>query len=215
MKYEIGPQRPESLKEEWPGQFDIFSHFESYTGIPQPLFLITTRKENGKTNACFHTWSCFSGDNGGFFAIMPGLMQHTHTYRNIQRDKEFCVNFIDASYYNACIKTIEHNEEDIDELLDAGFTEEPAAALKAPRIKEAFLTFECTLESTADLSGKGLNAMVIGRVVHASREQQQKDPFAICSDKSFMYYIQTPANYITGEPHKNAVAQLRLVQEDQ
>lgn len=214
MKYEIGPQKPDNLQEEWPGQFNIFSHFESFTGIPQPLFLITTRKENGKANACFHTWSCFSGDGGGFFAIMPGLMRHTHTYRNILREKEFCVNFIDASHYESCIKTIEHNAEDIDELQDAGFTEEPAAAVKAPRIREAFLSFECTLESDSDLSGIGVNAMIIGRVVHAARDAQQKDSASICSDKSFMYYIQNPADFTTGKPNSNAVAQLRLVRED-
>ena len=64
MKYEIGTQKPDNLKEYWPGQYDFFSHFEYVSGIPHALFLITTRKENGNANACFASWSCFSGDSG-------------------------------------------------------------------------------------------------------------------------------------------------------
>lgn len=214
MKYEIGPQKPENLAEEWPGQFNFFSHFEYLTGIPHTLFLISTRKANGKTNACFHTWSCFSGDSGGFFAIMPGLMQHTHTYENILRDKEFCVNFISPAYYDACVKTIEHNTEEIDELENAGFTGEAASEVKAPRIKEAFLTFECRLESTTDLSGKGLNAMIIGKVIHAALDSRHRDIAAVCSDDSFMFYIHTPTDFKTGQPTRNAIAKLQAIREE-
>jgi flavin reductase (DIM6/NTAB) family NADH-FMN oxidoreductase RutF len=207
MKYEIGEQKPANLKEYWPGQYDIFSHFEYLSGIPHALFLITTRKENGKANACYHCWSAFSGDSGGFFAVLTGLMQHTHTYKNILREKEFCVNFMPADYDPHCWKTGEKNAEDVDELEIAGLTAEPAKVVNAPRIKEAFLTFECKLEQFSDLSGKGISAMIVGRVVNAAVDKSHKDIAAVCDH--FTFYIHAPKDPATGEGEAEAHAKLQ------
>lgn len=211
MKFEVGSKKPENFSESWEGQYDVFSHFEYISGIPSVMFMITTLKENGRPNACLHAWSTFSGDRDGFFAIMAGLMQHTHTYKNILRDKEFCINFLDSSYYDSCIKTIEHNNEEDDEFLIGGFTPEPGRTIKPPRIKEAFLSYECTLESFTDLSGSGLNSMIIGRVQHAAIDESFKNIDSICGKKGFMFNIHCPKDAITGEGDKSAVASLKVV----
>lgn len=207
MKYEIGTKKPDNLKEYWSGQYDLFSHYEYVSGIPHSLFLITTRKENGKANACYHSWSAFSGDSGGFFAVLTGLMQHTHTYKNIIREKEFCVNFLSAEYDGHCWKTVENNGDDADEIEVAGLTYEAAREVSAPRIKEAFLTFECKLESIADLSGKGISAMIIGQVINAAIDDNHKDIAAVC--KNFTYYIHAPKDLATGEGEAEAHAVLK------
>lgn len=80
MKYEFGAEKPAQFQQYWPGQYDFFSYMEYACAIPQPLFAITTRKADGRPNINFHSWSCFQGDKGGFFAILAGLCQHTHTY---------------------------------------------------------------------------------------------------------------------------------------
>ncbi|MDR0896908.1 MAG: flavin reductase [Oscillospiraceae bacterium] len=206
MKYEIGEQRPANLKAYWPGQFDIFSHFEYLSGVPHAVFLITTRKENGKTNACYHSWSAFGGDSGGFFAVLNGLMQHTHTYKNILREKAFCINFLSSAYDAHCHKTIANNAEDADEIEAAGLTGEPARLVCAPRIKEAFLTFECTLQSSADLSGKGITALVVGKVVNAAVDATHRDIAAVA--EHFTYYIHAPKDPATGEGEAEAHAKL-------
>ena len=64
MKIEIGASRPANSIEKWPGEFEVFSHYETTLGIPHALFLITTVKANGKPNACFQSWSSFCGDGG-------------------------------------------------------------------------------------------------------------------------------------------------------
>lgn len=208
MKIEIGEHRPESYKVYWPEQYHFFSHFEYVTGIPQALFLITTLKENGKPNACFHSWSAFSGDSGGFFAVMPGLMMHTHTYANVLREKEFCVNFISSKYYDQCGVTIRQNEAETDELSAAGFTAEPSRSIRPPRIREAFLSFECTLESTTDLSGKGISAMIVGRVRHAAVEEEFHRVEKKAGEDGFMYYIHSPKHPKSGEGNVSAVCTL-------
>lgn len=199
MKIEIGAQRPAHYKEYWPGMYDLFSHYEYISNVPHPLFLITTLKENGKVNACFHSWSAFSGDAGGFYAVMPGLMKHTHTYKNILCGKEFCVNFLSSEYYEACQKTIKHNGDDLDELEAAGLTAEPASVVKPPRVAEAFLSFECTFHSDTDLSGKGITSMIVGKVVNAAVDGEHSDAAELCGDKGFMYYVHAPKNPVTGD----------------
>lgn len=106
MKIEIGKEFPKYFKPAYPEEFELFSHFEVTAGIPTVLFAITTWKENGQPNVCFHSWSCFHGDKTAFFAVMGNLYQHTHTYANIQRDKCFCINFLPISYYDKLVETI-------------------------------------------------------------------------------------------------------------
>ena len=199
MKTDVGMERPKHFKEYWPGMYDLFSHYEYVSNVPQPLFLITTLKENGKTNACFHSWSAFSGDAGGFFAVISGLMKHTHTYKNILRNKEFCVNFLSVKHYEACQATIRENDNDNDELAVAGLTAEAAAVIKTPRVKEAFLSFECKLHSDIDLSGKKISAMVVGQVVNAAIEGEHDCALELCGENGFMYYVHAPKNPVTGD----------------
>lgn len=74
------------------------------------LFAITTRKADERPNINLRSWSSFQGDKGGFFAILTGLCQHTHTNENIRRDGEFCIIFRSKRYYDALLRTIRHNE---------------------------------------------------------------------------------------------------------
>ena len=121
MKIEIEKDFPQHFKPAYPEEFELFSHFEVTAGIPTVLFAITTWKENGKPNVCFHSWSCFHGDKTAFFAVMGNLYQHTHTYANIQREKCFCINFLPISCYDRLVNTIHQNEWDDDEFAAGRF----------------------------------------------------------------------------------------------
>ena len=122
MKIEIEKDFPQYFKPSYPEEFELFSHFEVSAGIPTVLFAITTWKENGKPNVCFHSWSCFHGDKTAFFAVMGNLYQHTHTYANIKREKCFCINFLPISYYDKLVDTIKHNDMETDEFAVGHFT---------------------------------------------------------------------------------------------
>ena len=172
MKIEIGKDFPQYFKPSYPEEFELFSHFETTAGIPTVLFAITTWKENGKPNVCFHSWSCFHGDKTAFFAVMGNLYQHTHTYTNIQRENCFCINFLPISYYDQLIDTINHNDLDTDEFAAGNFTLSNAKSVHAPVIQEAFINMECTLKEIQDLSGAGITAMVIGQVQHISVDEK-------------------------------------------
>ena len=67
MKIHIGKEFPPHFREAYPGEFELFHHFETTAGIPNVLFAVTTWKENGQPNVCFHGWSCFHGDKTRLF----------------------------------------------------------------------------------------------------------------------------------------------------
>jgi flavin reductase (DIM6/NTAB) family NADH-FMN oxidoreductase RutF len=213
MKIEIGNTKPDNFIDRWPGEFRIFSHFEMALGIPHSLFLITTLKENGKSNACFQSWSSFSGDSGGYFAITP-LVQTTHTYHNILRTKEFCINFVNARYFDACYKTVINNSDDTDEIAAGGFTAEQARCISVPRIQEAFLSIECTFHSNIDLSGKGITSLIVGKVLLAAID----DDYINESEKKygkdgFMYYLYDLQDFTSGDQGERKVASLNILRK--
>ena len=155
MKIEIGRDFPQYFRPSYPEEFELFSHLETTAAIPSPLFAITTWKDNGLPNVCFHAWGSFHGDRTAFFAVMGNLFQHTHTYANLRREGCFCLNFLPMSCYDRLVDTIHHNGDETDECAAGGFTAAPAKTVHAPVIQEAFLTLECTLKEVRDLSGAG------------------------------------------------------------
>ncbi len=215
MKIEIGKTRPQNFKEYWEDQYRIFSHFEYACGIPHVMFAITTYKENGKPNVNLHSWSSFSGDGSGFFAIISGLYQHTHAYKDILRTGEFCINFLSADYYDNLYDTIKNNNYEADEFIIGKFTEEKAKLINAPRIKESFLCLECKLHSTSDLTNMGIAAMVIGEVINiAIDEEYSKGIDKKYSETGFMFNIHAPKNLSTGEDNISAVATCNIVRTE-
>ncbi len=214
MKIEIDDQKPANFSERWPGEFEVFSHYEMALGIPHALFLITTLKENGQPNACFQSWSSFTGDGGGYFALTQ-VMQKTHTYRNILRAGEFCINFLSERYYDACYETVFNNADETDEITAGGFHAEPARCIQAPRIREAFLSLECRLESTADLSGRGQSALVIGRVVNAAIEADYLNGAEKkYGPDGFMFYLYALQDFAAkGDQGERKVAALNVLRK--
>ncbi len=215
MKLQVGTERPGHFQPGYPEQWDIVSHLECAAGIPQALFAITTRKENGRPNVCFHSWSCFHGDKTAFFAVLGGLFQHTHTYANILREGVFCLNFLPLSAYEGLRKTILNNQEDLDEIQAGGFTLEPAATMDVPCIRESFLQLECTLEEAKDLSGAGITAMVTGRV----RQVRVEEAYAKELDRrygpaGFMLLASAPQNLQTGQASPSRILTLNIARYD-
>ncbi|HOP10260.1 MAG TPA: flavin reductase [Oscillospiraceae bacterium] len=217
MKIEIGEKRPENFKEYWPGQYDIFSHFEYACGIPSVLYAITTRKENGKPNVNFNGWSSFSSEGKGFYAVMPSMLHHTHTYKNILLTGEFIINFIGKDYYDACIATINDNDDDSDEIAAGGFTEEKAVTMDCPRLKEAFLSLECRFEKEVKLCDDSMTSVIIGKVIHIAVDENYAAGLdEKYGENGFMLYIHAPKNLKTGagKPSAVSVCKITRVNED-
>lgn len=210
MKIEVGKETPTYFKKEFPEAFQIFSHLEAVTAIPQVLFAVTTLKENGKSNVNYHSWSCFQGDGSGFYAILAGIYQHTHTFANVKRTKEFCVNFLPIKYCDALAKTIEQNSIDDDEFIVGNFTVEKSTTISAPRIKESFMSLECKVTQIQDLSGAGRTAMIIGEVQNVAVEQDYASGKKRYGEDGFMYLVHAPQNLMNGDCGQTEAATLNI-----
>ena len=149
MKYAYS-EMPESLKGNYADVSRAwgFCWKEFVMTVPSPMFLVTTYKANGLTNACMQSWSTFtSADHGkGYYAILGSVNKSGHLYSTLKEKHEAVINFFSADYYDACMSTIRHNEAETDEIAAAGLTAEPASWVNAPclevigaHIDEAYL----------------------------------------------------------------------------
>ena len=201
MDFEHSNVKPEAIEAEWEGQLDVFSWLEFVCAIPHVLFVVTTKKENGLANAAFQSWSSFTGEGEDYFIIMSGVMKHTHTYNNIKREKEFCVNFLNQKYLEQCLQTVDKNDTDIDEITETGFTSEAGKTIDVSRISESFLKLECEYEWEKELVPGGNNITVCGRVKHISVSEQfaKKSTEERYGEDSFMFNLHNPVDPHTGE----------------
>jgi len=167
MKREVKVGTPENLAEFWPGSYDLFSWLEYVVTIPHPIFIITTSKANGAPNACLHSWGFLVGDRDNYTSIL-GLLDYYHTYENILREGEWCLNYPSIDDYEKSFETIHVNEADNDEITDAGLTVEAAHIIRAPRIAECPINLECQLEWHRPLYEGSQWHVMAGRIVHVA-----------------------------------------------
>jgi len=206
MKLEISKTIPENFTEAWSGEYSFFSHFEHAAVVPEVLSMITTTKENGMPNVAFKSGIQFSGNSDNYYVILANESISTHTYNNILREKEFCVNFLSSKYYNACRKTIIENHENNDEVLAGGFTSTSSKTISSPQISEAFLTYECKLSSSIDLTKDEQHIIVIGEVQRAVIDENYLKSKNMCGENGFMFNIPGSQHALTGSREKTAMA---------
>jgi len=200
MKNEISIEQPDYLIEDWPGKFESFSWLEYVVNIPNPIFIVTTRKENGAANANLQSWGLLIGDKGNYTSLLA-LLNHSHTYANILREGEWCLNYPSVQHYQACFETIQHNHETNDEICDAGFCSEPALTVQAPRIAECALSLECRLEWEHPLYPGNRWHLFAGRVTHVAMDEAvlAATPEERMRALNLMYNIRSTINPLTGE----------------
>ena len=202
MKHEIQIGTPENLAEIWPGSYNLFSWLEYVVNIPHPMFLITTRKANGAPNACLHSWGFLAGDRDNYTAIL-GMMDYYHTYENILREGEWCLNYPSADDWEKCFQTINVNGAENDEITDAGLSVEASQVVQAPRIAECLIHLECKLDWYRPLRENSPWQLVSGQVVHAAMDDRAlaHDPTERMRNMRLMYNIRGTINPLSREMH--------------
>lgn len=213
MTFEHSNHKPDHFQEYW--GYSLFSWLAYVTAIPHVIFMVTTRKENGLPNAALQGWSCFTGEGDHYYVIMTTLMTRTHTYRNILRAGEFCINFLSAEYIDQCQRSIHVNSANTDEIAASGFTQEPAHTIDVPRIQESFLKLECQYEWEKELHPNSPCRVVCGKVRHLSAS----DSFVRSSiaerygNESFMVHLMEMKDPYTGDKIGGGVGRIELIRE--
>jgi flavin reductase (DIM6/NTAB) family NADH-FMN oxidoreductase RutF len=210
MKHEISVEKPSYVQSAWPGKYQLFSWLEYAVNIPYPAFLVTTFKENGKPNACFHSWGCFAGDQEGYCSVLV-VLESFHTYENIRRSGEWCINLPSADQEQKCMLTIENNGLDNDEIVDSGLSVEPSWVVQAPRVAECLINLECRLEWDRPLLEGSKWHVFVGRIVHAAMDDAAfaLQPGERLEALKTMYNLRSTLNPLTGEAGPASLPVLR------
>lgn len=123
-----------------------FHWMEFVAQVPSPLYIMTSYKENGLSNACMQSWTTFTGGKSGHYAIVSAVSKYGHCYRTIHETGEAVINFMSADMYDKCMATVRHNRFEDDEIAAAGLTGVRADIVNAPMIEECFMNLECRFQ---------------------------------------------------------------------
>ncbi len=202
MKREIGIAQPEYLVEDWPGKYEVFSWLEYVVTVPNPIFIVTTRKANGAPNANLQSWGLLIGEKGNYSSLLA-ILDHSHTYDNILREGEWCVGYPSFEHYPQCFETIHCNAPDNDEIAEAGFTVESPKIVKALRITECSVSLECRLAWHRPLYEDSHWHLFAGRVVHLAMDEavMAPDPVERVRAMGLMYNVRSTVHPRTGEQY--------------
>lgn len=145
--------------------------------LPRPIAVVSTKNENGSNNLA--PFSFFNGFSAkpmiiGFSTIRkPNTGEKKDTLINIEREKEFVVNFVtekNADLINLCSTELPHGE---DEFTYSGLTPLDSDIVKAKRLLESPIHFECKLREIISYGDQpGAGTLITGEVVkvHVSEE---------------------------------------------
>ena len=135
--------------------------------VPRPIGWASTVSEAGVTNLApfsFFTVVC----------VVPPMISLTiarnpdgsekHTLKNIRDTGEFCFNVVTQPVWKEMVDSANGFPAEDSEFSKTGLTPIPGVKVKAPRVKEVPIHFECKLERVLEL-GPYKHPLVIGEVV--------------------------------------------------
>jgi flavin reductase (DIM6/NTAB) family NADH-FMN oxidoreductase RutF len=150
------------------------------TVTPRPIALVSSRSaKSGIDNvAPFSYFGTFAHDPPmlaiGFCRDGADRLQKD-SLQNILETKEFCVNLISEWYLDAANHSCGNFKAEVDEFTESGLTKSKCVVVKAPRVQEAAVSYECKLEYVHPVkndNGDPTTEIVLARVVrvHVDRE---------------------------------------------
>jgi flavin reductase (DIM6/NTAB) family NADH-FMN oxidoreductase RutF len=166
------------------------------TVVPRPIALATTADLAGRVNAA--PFSFFNAVSSVppvvVLGISPGVNGgdgYKDTERNIRDTGEFVVNLVDealAERMNICAVDFPN---DVGELDMAELTPAPSVEVRAPRIAQSPVSFECRRITGLSLGPRSV--LEVGRVIHIHIRDDLVDPAK--------FYVSTEKMRLIGRMH--------------
>lgn len=202
MKHYFTHDKPNVLVEDWPGKYETFSWLEFGITVPNPIYMLTTLKEGNIPNANLQSWGLLLGEGKQNHFLMA-LLKHHHTYANIMRTGEWCVNYLSKEHIEQANATIIHNGERTDELAASGLTALPSRMIKTPTVAESKVALECVLKWERALVEDSPWRLICGEIVQVAMEDAvlTVEPEKRVAAMGLMYNIRGTVNPLTGDYH--------------
>lgn len=155
--------------------------------LPRPIAVISTRNEDGSNNLAPFSFFTAVSAKPMIIAFSPLIKSSNReikdTPKNIFREKEFVVNFATEKLIdqiNACSTELPYGE---DEFLYAGLTPIASEMIKANRVKESPIHFECILRDHLSYGNEpGCGQIITGEVVKIHIDEALYDKGRINTD---------------------------------
>ena len=135
--------------------------------VPRPIGWASTVSKIGVTNLApfsFFTVVCVVPPMISLTIARNPDRSEKHTLTNIRDTGEFCFNVVTQPVWKEMVDSANAFPADDSEFSKTGLTPIPSVKVKAPRVKEVPIHFECKLERVLEL-GPYKHPLVIGEVV--------------------------------------------------
>lgn len=138
--------------------------------LPRPIAFVSTVDAEGVLNLA--PFSFFTAVSANPMTICFSVMRRgtdglkKDTLRNIEATGEFVVNIVSESFVEKMNVTAAEFPPEVSEFEASGLTPAASVIVKAPRVLESLVNFECKLTQIVEIGdGKGAGSLVIGQVV--------------------------------------------------
>lgn len=156
--------------------------------LPRPIAVVSTKNEDGSNNVA--PFSFFNGFSAKpmIVGFAPLIRTSTggkkDTVINIEREREFVINFVteqNADLINMASAELEYGD---DEFIHAGLTPIDSEVVRACRVKESPIHFECKLRDIISYGDQpGAGTLITGEVVKIHVDESIYDNGKIVTNK--------------------------------
>ncbi len=139
------------------------------TVAPRPIALASTVDADGRVNLSpFSFFNVFSA-NPPIMIFSPARRGRDnttkHTYENVKVHQEVVINIVNYAIVEQMSLSSTEYGLGVNEFKKAGFTQIPSEVVKPPRVGEAPVSFECTVDKVIELGAEGgAGNLVVSRV---------------------------------------------------
>jgi flavin reductase (DIM6/NTAB) family NADH-FMN oxidoreductase RutF len=136
--------------------------------VPRPIGWASTLSSSGVANLApfsFFTVVCVAPPMISLTIARNPDGSEKHTLKNVRDTGEFCFNVVTEPVWKEMVDSANAFPEADSEFAETGLTPIPGVKVKAPRVKEVPIHFECKLERVIEL-GPNRHPLVIGEVVY-------------------------------------------------
>lgn len=151
-----------------PNELDTHSVYKLLIGavVPRPIAWVSSRSKEGVLNLAPYSFFNVVSREPPMLAFSVGPRTGGEDYpkdtlTNVRETQEFVVNIVSLSVANAMHETSINHPPEVNEFEKAGLTPAPCEVISTPRVAEAKISMECTLEHLLKL---GSDHLVIGRM---------------------------------------------------
>ncbi len=136
---------------------------------PRPIALASTIDDDGQVNLSpFSFFNVFSA-NPPIMIFSPARRGRDnttkHTFENVKKQQEVVINIVNYAIVEQMSLSSTEYEQGVNEFIKAGFSQIPSDIVKPPRVGEAPVSFECTVDQVIELGQEGgAGNLVISRV---------------------------------------------------